>query len=62
MMITLRNALLCVNCDTICDAGAVRGERCPSCDAQGSLLSLSRVLNPDAATGRIKSISLSYAE
>lgn len=47
-MLTLRSAVLCAGCQTISN---VTGDTCPGCGANGSLLSLSRVLNPSPELG-----------
>ena len=53
--IPLRDALICESCSSIVDARSIRGEVC-SCGAQGSLMSLARVLAPNPELGRISYI------
>ena len=60
-MISLQNALLCTSCDWVVDAATVRAEQCPKCAATGTLLSLSRVLNPSPRLGTITFILASGA-
>jgi hypothetical protein len=52
-MIALVNAVLCVDCLTVCDATVIRGEVCPKCAAQSTLLSLGRVLRQQPELGAI---------
>ena len=52
-MINLQDALLCATCEWIVSARDVRGEKCPHCDAQSTLISLARVLNPSPALGAV---------
>lgn len=49
-MIPLIFAQLCVVCEHISEA---RGDTCPKCMASGSLLSVSRILNPEPSRGRV---------
>lgn len=55
MSFPLTFAVLCENCEppTIFDSRETRGEVCPVCRAQGTLLSLARVLNPTPELGKI---------
>lgn len=48
--IPLASAVMCCNCDAVSDS---RSDRCPACGADGSLLSLARVLNPSPEMGTI---------
>lgn len=48
----LQHALLCESCACLVDAREIRGEVC-ACGAQGTLLSLARILNPSEAIGQI---------
>lgn len=48
----LQHALLCEFCACIVDSRCIRGEVC-ACGAQGSLLSLARVLNPTPELGAV---------
>lgn len=48
----LQHALLCESCACIVDSRCIRGEVC-ACGAQGSLLSLARILNPTPELGAV---------
>lgn len=50
-MIALALAQLCVVCEHVVEA---RGEVCPKCMASGSLLSVSRILNPNPERGELR--------
>lgn len=48
--IPLNFCVLCESCASVCDSRTIRGEVC-ACGAQGSLLSLARILNPTPELG-----------
>ena len=46
-------AQFCEHCRTVCDSRETRGDVCPGCKGNGTLMSLARVLNPDGVKGEI---------
>ncbi len=48
--IPLRDAVLCISCNVVSNS---RGETCAYCGWTGSLLNLSRILNPTPELGSI---------
>lgn len=49
-MIPLQRAMICENCAVISE---LRNETCPYCKAEGCLISLPRILNPNPQLGQI---------
>jgi hypothetical protein len=49
-IVPLADAVLCVSCTSVSDS---RGEVCVACGAAGSLMNISRILNPQPELGRI---------
>ena len=54
-IVPLNKAVLCCQCQAISDTA---NDRCPACGANGSLLSLARLLSPNPGTGQITQLSI----
>ena len=52
-IISLGRAQLCVSCAAISELASRSSEVCPVCKADGTLLSLQRILNPNPTLGAV---------